>query len=167
MSATALRFPVVGEVFSLTLGEVPDPMQMIKDFGYIYKPEMWRYLGRGVAEPHTRKFKLVDIGECANWKEVLERLTHHGKNPEGQWIEAFKAEYPNPGGKFFVMIADDSWTADGEQKFPYIDSSPFFNSPHDGGWESLFGESAESTFYEDCRPDCGCKTFWLVEVIDE
>ena len=75
---------------------------------------------------HTKRFKLVEIGNCWNFNEVLRRLaTYVGTQiPEGQWLEAYNTRYGyvDPWDRWRpVAIADPSWESPtGGKGFPCV-----------------------------------------------
>lgn len=127
-------YPADGEVFALTLdGDAPEnqPLEMVRRDGY--------------GNP-ARRFKLVSIGYCQNWEEVLRRLAGHGRIPEGLCRNAFKNAFKSDG-KGPVGVANPSWVnPDGSACFPCVNS--------DG--ESSFRWTV-SDFSDRWR--------WLVEVV--
>lgn len=142
-----VTYPAVGEVFDLTLdGDAPEhqPLEMVRRDGYTGK---WEHRGPVVKGKQARRFKLVQIGYCPSFDEVRRKLaTEHGKIPEGQWREAFKAAYPKADGNGPVGVADSSWVnPNGNANFPYVntDGNSNFN------W-------TDDDFNENWR--------WLVEV---
>lgn len=145
-AAVVLAYPAMGEIFELTLdGDVPEhqSLEMVRRDGYGGK---WRHDGPVVQGKQTRRFKLVQIGYCRTFDEVLEKLAKYGKIPEGQWREAFRVAYPKPDGDGPIGIADFSWVnPHGYAHFPYVraDGHSYFH------W-------ADDDFYESWR--------WLVEV---
>lgn len=118
-------YPADGEVFELTLdADAPEnqPLEMVRRFGYNPEGWQWQYTSKKVLSgKQTRRFKLVAVGYCRDLKEVRQKLATHGEIPEGQWIMAFKAAYPQPDGKGPVGVADPSWVfPDGDVYFPYV-----------------------------------------------
>lgn len=84
-------YPQDGEVFELSITEPFTGLQMITDEGFT---GTWRFTGQEIAEPQTRKFKLVSIGYQPSFEAVKEELARHGKIPQGQWRKAFKKGLP-------------------------------------------------------------------------
>ena len=130
--------PIDGEVFELTLdGDDPknDPLEMVRSDGY--HSGAWKHRGKRISGVQTRQFWLACVGLCANLDEVREKLKEHGKIPQGQWREAFKAKYPRPDGNGPIGIADPSWVdPDGDAYYPSVDSfgcSLFRWAGHDKG----------------------------------
>ena len=69
----------------------------------------------------TRRFKLVQVGYCSNMEKVKVKVGTEGAFPEGQWINAFKAAFPEPDGQGPVGIPDASWIdSGGRANYPYI-----------------------------------------------
>lgn len=104
-----LAYPAVGESFELTLdGGAPEnqPIEMVMRDGY---GNGWKHKGPTVKGRQTRTFKLVQVGHCRNFDEARHKLGSHGKIPEGQWRNAFKAAYPITDGNEPIGVADPSW----------------------------------------------------------
>lgn len=136
-------YPADGEIFELTLdGDLPEnqPLEMVWRIGYD-KTEEWRFNGARVTGIQTRRFKLVSIGYCASFEEVKRKLKPHGKIPEGQWREPFRARY-----KGYIGIADASWASpSGSAVFPSVNTRGYSNFHY-----------ADGEFSDSWR--------WLVEV---
>ena len=111
-TAKKVPHPPVGEVFELTLnGDAPEnqPLAMVANSDSDCSPRNWTHNGsvvKGVASHH---FRLVAVGYQRNLGAVIKALAPHGKIPEGQWREAFKASFAS-NGIHPVGIADPSWT---------------------------------------------------------
>ncbi len=121
---SSTHYPANDELFELTLdGDAPgnDPIQMVRDDDYMY-PERWTFDGQKVVGCQTRRFKLVAIGHwCATIDGVREELVRHGRIPNGQWRQAFKAAYPESDEEGPIGVADPSWiNFDGKRCIPYI-----------------------------------------------
>lgn len=106
-------YPADGEVFELTLdgdNYANSPLEMVRrdGFGYLVESD-WRHSGPTISGRQTCHGKLVSIGFCENFSEVRPRLVVHGTLPEGQWREAFKAKFHNPGREGHIGFADPSW----------------------------------------------------------
>ncbi|MFZ0296703.1 MAG: hypothetical protein WAL52_24030 [Candidatus Sulfotelmatobacter sp.] len=119
---TDRAYPRVGEVFELALdGAAPEnqPLEMVESFGY--NPAGWSHNGPTVSGQKTRRFKLVQVGYCSNMEKVKVKVGTEGAFPEGQWINAFKAAFPEPDGQGPVGIPDASWIdSGGRANYPYI-----------------------------------------------
>ncbi len=133
----AKTYPQVGEVIELTLnGDDPKnvPLGMVRDFGYY--SDGWKHKGKTVTGTQTRRFMLVKVGYQSNLAEARKALeTAHGPTPEGQWLQAFRAEYPTPDGNGPVGIADSAWAGPrGYADFPFVGSNgrPRFGWPGRG-----------------------------------
>jgi len=117
-------YPPVGEIFELTLTKDQcDGMKMVRNL--VRDPKYWRYNGQKLTAGSTAKFKLVKSGFCDNFQEAADRLKEHGEIPAGQWLQAFKAAYPEPDGSYPVGVADCSWEGPGLgafARFPYLSS---------------------------------------------
>ena len=127
--AVVRPYPKVGEIFELTLdGDAPEnqPLEMLPRS--CYHLGQWEHHGSVVKGKHTRRFKIVELDYCRNFKKVLQKLAAHGKVPEGQWLQAFKHRHPRLELGEEVSIADASW-ADwtGPTYFPFLDSGFPFN----------------------------------------
>ncbi|OGL66203.1 hypothetical protein A3B21_01935 [Candidatus Uhrbacteria bacterium RIFCSPLOWO2_01_FULL_47_24] len=140
-------YPADGEVFKLTLnGDASDnqPLAMVHTDGYTGK---WKHNGRVVKGAQTCRFKLVAIGYCRDFEEVKRKLAPHGKIPEGQWRQAFKASYRKPDGKGQIGVADSSWSdPDGNAAFPCVhgygrSGFDWVGSAFSGGWHWLVAVS--------------------------
>ncbi len=120
--AAGRAYPRVGEVFELTLdGAAPEnqPLEMVESFGY--NPAGWSHNGPTVSGQKTRRLKLVQVGYCSNMEKVKVKVGAEGAFPEGQWINAFKAAYPEPDGQGPIGIPDASWIdSGGRANYPYI-----------------------------------------------
>ena len=127
-------YPPVGEVFELTLdGDAPEnePLEMVNEFGF--NPSGWQYIGAAVSGRETRRFQFVQVGYCSTVERVKDKIGPYGKVPAGQWINAFKAAYPEPDGQGPVGFADASWvSADGRANFPYVASVGFLHFNYGG-----------------------------------
>lgn len=98
-------YPANGVEFELTLeGDAVDSMEMVKS------QSVWKYRGKRVKGIHTRRFKLVSIGDCPDLDEVRKKLAAHGEIPEGQWRVPFKAAFKSDANGP-VGIADPSWAS--------------------------------------------------------
>jgi len=119
MTKTATH-PEVGQVFELTLTEDQlDGEKMADNFGHNFASG-WQYTGQK-PEATTGKFKLVQVGFCNNLQEVAAKLKEHGDTPAGQWLQAFKAAYPDPDSKDPIGVADPSWVNPrGHVNFPFV-----------------------------------------------
>ena len=139
-------YPSVGEVFDLTLdgGLLENqPLEMVRQDGYSGK---WKHAGSIVGGTETRRFRLVQVGYCCTFDEVVRKLVEYGKIPEGQWRQAFKAIYPKPDGNGPIGVADSSWVDPcGCAFFPDVST--------DGGSDFYW---TDYVFYDYWR--------WLVEV---
>lgn len=113
-----VAYPAVGQTFELTLQPVRGK-EMVRRFGY--ESRGWEFRGKDIIVPQTRRFKLVQVNYCRELEEIRTRLVEHGKVPEGQWITAFKAAYPEPDGLGPVGVADPSWVdPGGGASFPVV-----------------------------------------------
>lgn len=122
--------PPIGEVFELTLPGLIDGLRLVELFGY--SRQGWRYTGQPMAEPLTRRFKLVGVGDCRDLNEVSVKLDPLGNIPQGQWMQAFRQAYPQNDGQGPIGVADPSWVSPrGDVFFPllYRDGS---------GWSPYF-----------------------------
>ena len=120
-------YPAVGEVFELTLdGDAPEnqPLEMVRRDGYAND---WKHNGPVVKGRHTKHFKLVEIGYCKRFAEVLGKLGAHGEIPNGQWRESFKTKYNGPDCKGHIGVADVSWLSEENEEnvacFPFLDGN--------------------------------------------
>lgn len=123
------RYPVEGDEFELTIDfDSPgsDPMNMV--YWYGHDSPGWKFKGRRAYGVHTRRFRLVRVGDCSNLDEVQEKLAMYGEIPEGQWRQSFMAKYRKPDGNGSIGFADPSWIdPDKNAAFPTISSSGY---PH-------------------------------------
>ncbi len=134
--------------FELALdGNEIDPIEMPKNDGYVITRN-WKFIGNRIFAVGTRPFKLVGVGYCRDFDEVLSKLRKHGKIPGGQWREAFRKRFRRPTSQVdFIGIADASWVDTRNcRRFPYLDGS-------EGMWDSFFATTARD-FHDDWR--------WLV-----
>jgi hypothetical protein len=144
-SATPRSIPELGEVFELTLnGDDVDPGEMVRNDRY---PGSWDFLGPRVVGLQTRRFRLVNVGRCANLNEVREKA---GKLAEGQWREAFRQRYPNPDGREPIGFGGSLWSNNiGGCRIPLLTN-------YGDEWISRFGSASTALHRESWR--------WLVEV---
>jgi hypothetical protein len=119
-----MPYPENESVFELTIdGEARknQPLGMVETVHG--GSEGWKHRGEVVKGKQTRRFKLVYVGCCANLDEVISKLLVLGPIPEGQWIRAFHACFPQPDSKGPVGVADHSWvTPDGDLVFPSVNA---------------------------------------------
>ena len=115
-----MGYPKIDEEFELTLdGSDPNvqPLAMVKNYGY--NPEGWKHDGPLVKGQQTQKFKLVQKG--GTWDEIGKVV---GGDLEGQWLEAFRAQYPESDGEHPVGVHDASWVSpNGRAGFPCVSRS--------------------------------------------
>lgn len=138
------QYPANGVIFELTLNfdaTEADPTQMVRVGGY-GPSEKWRFVGKKMCGIQTRCFKLVQVGACRNFNEVLQNLAQYGEIV-GQSCAAFKVAFPKPDGNGPIGIADASWVdPDGKLCFPFVrsdGSSRFFwaDIEFGGSWRWL------------------------------
>jgi hypothetical protein len=146
-----MPLPRVGEVFQLILNPAIAPLDMIRhDAGNL---DEWKFKGRAVTEPQTRRFKLVRVGYSPNLDHVRRHLTMPGQRPaNGQWREAFSLAFPTVDGDGPIGFPDASWVHPcGKAAFLLLGGSS-------GAWSSgsLW---ADVDLYADWR--------WMVEVVEE
>jgi len=140
--------------FELTLETTPDLIKnhyssFVKIRGQT--PAIWEhgtiYIGHGVT-PRTDRFKLVRAGHQRNLDAVRQALGVENI-PEGEWLVAFKEEFPQYDGFGYIGIADPSWLSEyNDECFPNLSKHPTF------GWELAFS-LADEEFDTDWR--------WLVK----
>lgn len=138
--------PADGEVFELTLdGDAVDPMEMARRDTHARD---WKFDGTRLTGTHSRRFKLVCVGDQQGFDAVRTALVAHGRIPEGQWRDAFKAAYPLPDN--LVGVADPSWVRRSGRRF--------FPTVHTGrsGGDTDFHWAGFESFSDDFH--------WLVEV---
>ncbi len=126
--AKIATYPADGVPFDLAIEPFPG-IDLVGRFGCDNQQE-WKFNGREILEPQTKKFMLVSIGYQPNWEAVKTALLKYGAIPEGQWCDAFKKAFPQPDGKGLVGVADASWVSPrGSALFPYIhaDGVPHFD----------------------------------------
>ena len=112
-------YPAVGDEFDLTIAKPLTGLDIVTRFGYDQKG--WKFNGKEVKGPQTKKFKLVSIGAQPNFEAVKAALVKHGMIPEGQWCAAFKKAFPQPDGNGSIGVADASWVdPHGSAYFPYV-----------------------------------------------
>lgn len=140
-------YPEIGLEFELTLNgdrQASQPLAMVYNYGYHEKG--WRYNGQAVTGLVTRTFKLVSVGRCVNWNELIGRAKALGRIPEGQWLEALLAAYPEYDNQGSVGVADNSWTDHYKRsRFPALSrgGQPFFywaDTNYDARWRWLVGQ---------------------------
>jgi len=108
-------------------------LALVTAFGYSGN---WKFNGKPVTEPFTRRFKLESVGYCANLDEVTRKCGKKGRVPEGPWLQAFRLAYPNNDGQGPIGIADPSWVdPGGDVSFPVLDQGGFGWGP-DFHWAS-------------------------------
>lgn len=142
-------YPAVNQVFELTFnGKSPEVGSPAMRESYGYNLEVRPHNGKAAAlYQETRKFKLVSVGRCANWEELTTKLATHGRIPEGEWLEAFKAVYSEHDDNGPVGVADASWVDPDERAhFPCI------------GWYGPWAFSWSVTI-------CSANWRWLVEAL--
>ena len=143
--AASRSIPKLNEVFELTLnGDEVDPLEMVRSDRYTGS---WDFVGPRVIGLQTRRFKLVNVGRCANLREITEKA---GKLAKGQWREAFRERYPNPDGREPIGFGGSLWSNNiGGWRIPLLTS-------YAGEWISRFGSASTALHRESWR--------WLVEV---
>jgi hypothetical protein len=78
----------------------------------------WTHIGHLADGGQTEFIKIVEIGSCQNYNEVLNKLVSHGSIPEGQWIGGLKVR---PDSKRMIGFPDATWVNPaGQHCFPYI-----------------------------------------------
>ena len=139
-----LDIPADGVEFELTLTTAPDPIGMVRGDGYSNAAD-WKYNGKGIVVPVTRRFELVRTGYQPNLARVRQKLGEDNVL-EGQWREAFRQVYRRPDGKGPIGFPDPAWERpDGGASFPVLreygeawDSDfHWAGRDHDGFWRWL------------------------------
>lgn len=125
-------WPIEGMAFPLTLDlRTFHPRELPERFGYP-NPEAWQYVrrekGSRKSTPRTRMFRMVRVsGRDVSFSAVRKILHARGRNPKGEWLEAFRMTYPTHGYHDPVGVADSSWiNPEGHATFPcYVDTRPY------------------------------------------
>lgn len=111
--------PADHEIFSLTITKPFTGLEMVRDDGF-KDWRLWKFTGKEIATPQTKRFKLVLIGEQPNFEAVVRELKKHGRIPQGQWRKAFKEAFPETDGSL-IGVADSSWVSpSGGVHFPCV-----------------------------------------------
>ena len=122
-SPDALTVPKDGEIFELTLNtDDANPIGMVRDDGY-ENPDLCKFEGPEVNGTHTKRFKLVRVGNQPHALAVNRALSKHGTPALGQWREAFKKKYPRHDGHGSVGFTGAVWVFPeygGIRSFPFV-----------------------------------------------
>ncbi len=144
-SQCTTAWPAPGEVFELTMEKPFTGLAMVRDTGFSNLRE-WRFTGKEITKPVTKRFKLIEIGYQQNFESVKRELGKHGTIPEGQWRKAATQKFSGAPGRP-VGVADSSWVGPvGGVNFPYVS-----------------GDDGDGHFYWT-DDDFGGGWLWLVEV---
>ena len=113
-------YPKDDEVFSLTIETPFTGLDMVRDDGFVNWQE-WKFIGEEIAEPQTKRFKLVTIGRCIDFDMVKRKLAEHGAIPQGQWRRPLAKAFPKAISNGPIGISDASWVDPGPtDQFPFI-----------------------------------------------
>lgn len=112
-------YPKVNEIFELTLdGLEVQPIEMLWRDGY--NLDGWTHRGSVISGREIRRFKLVELDYSHSFEDLRSKLGSHGRIPEGQWREAFKAFCPDNRDRGRIGVADASWVYEGKYYFPFL-----------------------------------------------
>lgn len=108
------RIPGIGEVFTITVDNTGDPMQVVTDAGF--PTEGRSFLGPAVEGKNTYQVCLLDVGAVDNRDEAL--INAKAANPkvirllEGQACHAFKCCYPRHEDRP-IVFGHNEWMTPG------------------------------------------------------
>ncbi len=123
--------PADDEWFELEVDDDVNPMSVVTTAGYDQKG--WTYLGPKLSGKQTLRVKLVHLGYVRNLKEAEKKADEFGyRLVEGQAREPFKARFPKPDGKGFVVFGGSQWQdPNGDARVAYL-------RDFKGEWDSYF-----------------------------
>ena len=117
--------PRDGEIFHLTAdGDESrfNPLEMVSNSGYM-DSKQWYFNGEPLDGITIRGFELAPLQGVDVLGDAISLLSLEKRSVPGQFISAFRSQFPEPGKKGPIGIADASWIdAKGNARFPYIDT---------------------------------------------